>query len=40
MTDLEFILVFSIAPLSAVLFGVAMLWFTRPRSPHRLHPGE
>jgi hypothetical protein len=39
MTDLEFLLIFSIAPVSALLFALAMLWFTRPRGQD-LHPGE
>ena len=40
MTNFEFLMVFSIAPVSAMLFGLAMLWFTRPRETQRLHPGE
>lgn len=40
MTDIEFVLIFSIAPVSALLFALAMLWFTRPRDGQRLHPGE
>lgn len=40
MADIEFLLVFSIAPVSALLFALATLWFTRPRDDEGLHPGE
>jgi hypothetical protein len=36
-TNLE---LFGIAPVSALVFALVMLWFTRPRDSQGLHPGK
>jgi hypothetical protein len=40
MTDLEFILAFSIFPIGGVLLGLLVFYLTRGDEAHRLRPGE
>lgn len=41
MTDLEFLAVFSIVPLGALVIAAALFWLTDPKPRiHKLHPGE
>lgn len=40
MTNLEFILAFSILPVAGVLIGLAAVFLTRDRHRRHLHAGE
>lgn len=41
MSDVQFLLVFSVVPVGAVLIGLAALYFaSRDARRDRLHPGE
>lgn len=40
MSDLEFVLTFSLMPIGALIAGMIVYFITRPSKQTRLHPGE